>query len=204
MPQTPDHRYARAAGRATRSFLDASRRDREPRRTQTRHDAEPEPSTNRLTHGSVIGSGHDAAAHEPRPAHGVLRAARWWWAILTVVFALLTVSFIVAGALTTPGTDGGAVDPTGLTGTMQDGPLSGRPGQFVLAGLFGLLTLVAGTGTAQLLRSRRSAVGILTGIAVICGVPMLIRGAPLLVIFAVVLLLGAALLWLPAVRRALH
>ena len=68
----------------------------------------------------------------------------------------------------------------------------------------GVLTLATGTGAVQLFRGRRSAVGLLTAIAVITGVPLIVRGHPLLLVMAAVLLAGAALLWLPPVRSRLR
>lgn len=169
--ENPDHRFARAAGKATRAFLDGHQREAERARADRAARAEAQARAERQ-------------AAERRRARATaagsvgVRTARWWWAAVAVVFALLTVSFAVGG--------------------------DGRPEQYVLAAVTGVLAVATGTGAVQLLRGRRGAAGLLTAIAVIAGVPLAVRGQPLLIAFAVVLLAGAALLWLPAVRGRLR
>jgi hypothetical protein len=189
------HRFARAAGKATRAFMDASAADRgdhpsrpggaapEKAREQALREqpARDRPAGDRTPQDAV-----GAAVGTPVP----MKVARWWWAVVTVVLALLTASFILSG-LSMP-----EASPAG-------DPLGGSTGQFVLAGAAGVLTVATGVGAVQLLRSRRGAVGLLTGVAVFVGVPLIVRGHPLMITLAAVLLAGAALLWLPAVRRRL-
>ncbi|QCU77419.1 hypothetical protein E7744_03700 [Citricoccus sp. SGAir0253] len=218
--EAPQHRYARAAGRATRAFLDASRQDARDAAAATPPSTAP--SGSRSTASSTARRDRDARAAGPGtgPQGGaeagagadrgsraaavgpsaLLRTARWWWALVTVLFALLTASFVLAGT-SQPVAEGPVLGPDGYL--LRD-PLAGRTGQYVLAGLTGVLALATGAGTVQLLRSRRGAAGLLTGIAVLVGVPLILRGHPLLVAIAVVLLTGAALLWLPPVRRRLR
>ncbi|NUL48560.1 hypothetical protein F7P69_25635 [Cellulosimicrobium funkei] len=179
----PHHRFARAAGRATRSFLDASRDDAERARAE-RQELEDRRAAEQL-----------AAAERQSATPTTLKVARWWWGVTTAVFALVATAFLLSGLHAPAGTAVG-LDLTEPEAT----PL----GQFVLAGLAGVLALATGIGAVQLLRSRRSAVGLLTGVAVIVGVPLIVRGHPLLLALAVVLLAGAALLWLPPLRRFLR
>ncbi len=183
-PQTPDHRFARAAGKATRAFLDGHRQDAERARAAAEARAETEARRER-------------EARQRRQARAdvggsvLLKTARWWWGVVTVLFFLLAVAFLVAGS-------------TGGTDVVPGAPLDGATGQYVLAGLTGVLTLATGAGAVQLLRGRRSAVGLLTGVAVIVGIPLIVRGHPMLIVMAAVLLGGAALLWLPQVRGRLR
>jgi hypothetical protein len=182
--ETPDHRFARAAGKATRAFLDGRRQDAERARTAAEVRAEAE-------------ARHQREAQERRQVRAdvggsvLLKTARWWWGAVTVLFLALAVAFLVAGL-------------TGRAGVVPGALLDGAAGQYVLAGLTGVLTLATGTGAIQLIRGRRSAVGLLTGVAVIVGIPLIVRGHPALIAIAVVLLAGAALLWLPPVRRRLR
>ncbi|MCY1157703.1 MAG: hypothetical protein MOP51_724 [Citricoccus sp.] len=182
--ENPDHRFARAAGKATRSFLDGQRQDAERARAARQERAEAEARFEREAR----------QRRESRADVGgsvLLRTARWWWGVVTVLFLLLAAAFLVAGL-------------TGRTGIVPDAPLDGATGQYVLAGLTGVLTLATGAGAVQLMRGRRSAVGLLTGVAVIVGIPLVVRGHPALIAIAAVLLAGAALLWLPPVHRRLR
>ncbi|WP_313818517.1 hypothetical protein [Citricoccus sp.] len=181
--QQPHHRFARAAGRATRSFLDSSRDDAERARAE------------RQEHEDRRAAEEHAAAERRAATPATLKVARWWWVIVTLVFALVATAFFLSGLRAPAGTAGG-LDLAA--------PEASATGQFVLAGLAGVLALATGTGAVQLLRSRRSAVGLLTGVAVIVGIPLIVRGHPLLLALALVLLAGAALLWSPPVRRFLR
>ncbi|MFC7401155.1 hypothetical protein [Citricoccus sp. GCM10030269] len=185
--QNPDHRFARAAGKATRAFLDSSRQDQERLRQEKAQEKERE--RERETHRGTPSARPTEPSDAGRPV--MVTIARWWWAVATVLFALLTASFIISG-ISMPAPAPG------------DDLLGGETGQFVLAGAAGILTLAAGTGTVQLLRSRRSASGLLTAVALVIGIPLIVRGHPLLITVAVVLLAGAILLWLPQVRRRLR
>ncbi|MEV4900430.1 hypothetical protein AB0K08_03695 [Citricoccus sp. NPDC055426] len=188
MPEDqPHHRFARAAGKATRSFLDTSKDDAERSRVERAERAE------RKAAGEAAAERAAEARRAATPA--TLTVARWWWAVATALFALVAVAFLLAGLNTTAGSAGG-FDVAA--------PETTPTGQFVLAGLAGVLAVAAGTGTVQLLRSRRSAAGLLTGVAVIVGIPLIVRGHPALIALAAVLLAGAALLWVPAVRRYLR
>lgn len=181
--QQPHHRFARAAGKATRSFLDASRDDAERARAE-RQDQEDRRAAEQR-----------AAAERRAATPTTLKVARWWWALATTAFALVAAAFLLAGLNA----------PTGSAGGLDIAAPEATPtGQFVLAGLAGVLAIATGTGTVQLLRSRRSAVGLLTGVAVIVGVPLIVRGHPLLLALAGVLLAGAVLLWFRPVRRFLR
>lgn len=182
--ENPDHRFARAAGKATRSFLDGRRQDAERARATRQAHAEAEARRER-------------EARQRRQARAdvggsvLLKTARWWWGVVTVLFLALAVAFLVAGL-------------TGRTDVVPGAALDGATGQYVLAGLTGVLTLATGAGAIQLMRGRRNAVGLLTGVAVIVGIPLIVRGNPALIAIAAVLLAGAALLWLPPVRRRLR
>ncbi|MEW1979349.1 hypothetical protein AB0333_00275 [Citricoccus sp. NPDC079358] len=179
----PHHRFARAAGKATRSFLDASRDDAERARAQ-RQDQDDRRAAE-----------EHAAAERRAATPTTLKVARWWWTVATAVFALVATAFLLSGLNA----------PTGTAGGLDlAAPEATTTGQFVLAGLAGVLALATGTGAVQLLRSRRSAIGLLTGVAVIVGIPLIVRGHPLLLVLALVLLAGAALLWSPPVRRFLR
>ncbi|GAA1130486.1 hypothetical protein [Citricoccus alkalitolerans] len=179
----PHHRFARAAGRATRSFLDASRDDAERARAE------------RQEHEDRRTADQRAAAERQAATPTTLKVARWWWLIATAVFALVATAFLLSGLNA----------PAGTAGRLDLATPEATPtGQFVLAGLAGVLALATGTGAVQLLRSRRSAVGLLTGVAVIVGIPLIVRGHPLLLALAMVLLAGAALLWIPPLRRFLR
>ncbi|MGM7671388.1 hypothetical protein [Microbacterium sp. A93] len=186
-PDQPHHRFARAAGKATRAFLDTSKDDAERTRVERERRAERQATEER------------AAEARQAATPTALKVARWWWAAATALFALVTVAFLLAG-LNAPA-PGGAGPASGFD---VAAPESTPTGQYVLAGLAGVLAVAAGTGTVQLLRSRRSAAGLLTGVAVIVGIPLIVRGHPLLIVLAVVLLAGAALLWVPAVRKFLR
>lgn len=71
-------------------------------------------------------------------------------------------------------------------------------------GLIGLGILLAALGVIQLvlvlvlLRGKRGARELLTTIALIVGLPILVRRTPGLSVVSVVMLIGAALMWLPA------
>lgn len=190
---SPDHRFVRAAGKATRAFLDGQRQDAAQARAA--REARDEAETRR-----------DHAARERRRARAdvggsaLLRTARWWWAVVTVLFGLLAVAFLVAGSTAPRGEDPAWAPGELVTGSL----LTGAAGQYVLAGLTGVLALATGAGAVQLVRGRRSAVGLLSGVAVIVGVPLIVRGHPALIAIAAVLLAGAVLLWLPPVRRRLR
>ncbi|MBB5749717.1 hypothetical protein [Micrococcus sp. TA1] len=182
--ENPDHRLARAAGKATRSFLDGQRQDAERARAARQERAEAEARLER----------EERRRRQARADVGgsvLLRTARWWWGAVTALFLLLATAFLVAGL-------------TGRTDVVPETPLDGAAGQYVLAGLTGVLTVATGIGAVQLMRGRRSAAGLLTGVAVIVGIPLVVRGNPALIAIAAVLLAGAALLWLPPVRRRLR
>jgi hypothetical protein len=181
---TPDHRLARAAGKATRAFLDGQRQDAARARATAEARAEAEARLQREAR-------QRSQARAEAGGSVLLRTARWWWGVVTVLFLLLAAAFLVAGL-------------AGRDDVVPGAPLDGPAGQYVLAGLTGVLTVATGTGAVQLLRGRRSAVGLLTGVAVIVGIPLIVRGHPMLIVMAVVLLAGAALLWLPPVRRRLR
>ena len=189
------HRFARAAGKATRAFLDTSRDDAE--RIRAKRAAETERDAARQAERQTQRQAERRAGRTAdRPAPSTpMTIARWWWAAVTVLFAVLATVFLLVGLGSDPGAAGGLDLAV---------PTSSRTGQFVLAGLSGVLALATGTGTVQLLMRRRGAVGLLTGIALLAGAPLIIRGHPLLVTLAGVLLAGAALIWLPGVRRSLR
>lgn len=193
-PDQPHHRFARAAGKATRSFLDTSKDDAERVRAERGRVAE------QRAEGRAAAEAEAAAAQRAAEARrsatpSTLKVARWWWTVATVLFALVAAAFVLAG-LNAPDGAAGGIDAAA--------PESTPTGQFVLASLAGVLAVASGIGTVQLLRSRRSAIGLLTGVAVIVGIPLIVRGHPLLIALAAVLLAGAALLWWPAVRRFLR
>lgn len=188
MPEDPPHhRFARAAGKATRSFLDTSKDDAERSRRER---------ALRVERAEAQEAAAQRAAADRRAATpAALTLARWWWAVATAVLALAGVAFLLSGLNAGPGTASG-FDVTA--------PETTPTGQYVLAGLAGVLAVAAGTGTVLLLRSRRGALSLLTGVAVIVGIPLIVRGHPLLITLTAVLLAGAALLWLPSVRRFLR
>lgn len=195
MPEDqPHHRFARAAGKATRAFMDTSKEDAERIRTERGRLAEQQ-EQRRAAAQAEEAAAQRAAAERRAATPATLKAARWWWTLATAIFALIAVAFLLAG-LNAPAGAAGGIDAAA--------PESTPTGQFVLAGLAGVLAVASGIGTVQLLRSRRSAAGLLTGVAVLVGVPLIIRGHPALIALAAVLLAGAALLWWPAVRRSLR
>lgn len=192
-PDQPHHRFARAAGKATRAFLDTSKDDAERVRAERVRLAAQQ--AEQAEHQVERQAAAERAAEARRAATpAALTVARWWWAVATALFALVAVAFLLAGL--------NAADPAG--GLDLAAPESTPAGQYVLAGLAGVVAAAAGTGTVQLLRSRRSAAGLLTGVAVLVGIPLIVRGHPALIALAAVLLAGAALLWVPAVRRSLR
>lgn len=197
-PDQPHHRFARAAGKATRAFLDTSKDDVERVRAERVRLAALQAGQQVERQAAAEQAAAAAAArHAATPT--ALKVARWWWAVATALFALVSAAFLLAG-LNAPAPEGAG--PAG--GFDVAAPESTPTGQYVLAGLTGVLAVAAGTGTVQLLRSRRSAAGLLTGVAVLVGIPLIVRGHPALIALAAVLLAGAALLWVPAVRRFLR
>lgn len=193
-PDQPHHRFARAAGKATRSFLDTSKDDAE--RVRAARGREAEQRAERQAAAEAEAAATQRAAEARRAATpSTLKVARWWWAVAAMLFALIAVAFVLAGLNATAGSAGG-FDVAA--------PEASPTGQYVLAGLAGVLAVASGIGTVQLLRSRRGALGLLTGVAVIVGIPLIVRGHPALIALAAVLLTGAALLWVPAVRRFLR
>lgn len=195
MPEDqPHHRFARAAGKATRSFLDTSRQDADRIRAERGRMADQR-AERQAAEEAEAAAARRAAAERLAATPATLKVARWWWAVATAVFALIAVAFLLAG-LNAPAGAAGGLDAAA--------PESTPTGQFVLAGLVGVLALASAIGTVQLVRSRRSAASLLTGVAVIVGIPLIVRGHPALIALAAVLLAGAALLWWPAVRRFLR
>lgn len=199
-PEPPQHRFARAAGKATRSFLDTSKADAE--RITAKRAEDSERSAERLAARQADQRANQRAdrqadhqADRQAAPTTLVKVTRWWWSAVTVLFAALAVVFLLAGLGAGPDAPGG-LDLAA--------PTASPVGQFVLAGLSGVLALATGTGTVQLLLRRRGAVGLLTGVALIAGIPLIVRGHPLLITLAAVLLAGAALLWLPGVRRSLR
>lgn len=203
-PEPGEHRYARAAGRAARAFLDSSRQDAEHRaelKRQAELDAAAERESERERELARQRAAREAA--QTGPASSLLRAARWWWVAVTLLFAVLTTVFVLSGLQIQAGS--GPISLPGVDDTPGgEGPLSGSPGQFVLATVTGVVALASAAGTVQLLRRRRSAVGMLTGVGVIVAVPLIIRSAPLLIVVGALLLVGVVMLWLPPVRRQLR
>ncbi|WP_336704683.1 hypothetical protein [Micrococcus terreus] len=199
-----DHRYARAAGKAARAFLDSSRQDAERRaelKRQTERDAEAEREAERQRELARRQAEQEAAQNGP--ASTLLRTARWWWVAVTLLFTVLATVFVLSGLQIQAGS--GPIAVPGVDDTPgTEGPLSGSPGQFVLAIAAGVVALGSAAGTVQLLRKRRSAVGMLTGVGVIVAVPLIIRSAPLLIVVGALLLVGVVMLWLPPVRRQLR
>lgn len=193
-PDQPHHRFARAAGKATRSFLDTSKDDAERVRAVRGRAAEQQAKRQAAAEAEAASAQRAAEARRASTPR-TLKVARWWWAVATVLFALIAAVFVLAGLNTTAGSAGG-FDVAA--------PETTPTGQYVLAGLAGVLAIATGMGTIQLLRSRRGALGLLTGVAVIVGIPLIVRGHPALIALAAVLLAGAALLWVPAVRRFLR
>ena len=122
---------------------------------------------------------------------------------MTLLFAVLTTVFVLSGLQIQAGS--GPISLPGVDDTPGgEGPLSGSDGQFVLATVTGVVALASAAGTVQLLRRRRSAVGMLTGVGVIVAVPLIIRSAPLLIVVGALLLVGVVMLWLPPFRRQLR
>lgn len=212
-PESGDHRYARAAGRAARAFLDSSRQDAEVRAERRRRAEEEvrredELRDRRRQEAAEQQAEQDRQARtaaQTGPASGPLKLARWWWAGVSALFAALSTVFVLSGLRVQSGGEpvGGAMPGSELPPGIAD-PLEGSTGQFALATITGILALACLVGLVQLLRRRRSAVGLLTSVALIVGVPLMLRPSAVLVFLAAVLLLGAVLLWLPPVRRQLR
>ncbi|NJC23227.1 magnesium-transporting ATPase (P-type) [Arthrobacter pigmenti] len=109
----------------------------------------------------------------PRPL--TIRVAIAMWALVSVLFLIAAVSFLVSA-------------------TLQE---------IDRAGLIGLGVLMAGIAVIQLvlvlglMRGRRGARELLTTIGFIVGVPIIVRRTPGLSVICVVMLLSIVLMWLP-------
>ncbi|GAB3531079.1 hypothetical protein GCM10027403_00910 [Arthrobacter tecti] len=109
----------------------------------------------------------------PRPL--TIRVAIAMWALVSVLFLIAAVSFLVSA-------------------TLQE---------IDRAGLIGLGILMAGIAVIQLvlvlglMRGRRGARELLTTIGFIVGVPIIVRRTPGLSVICVVMLLSIVLMWLP-------
>ncbi|MBB4735772.1 hypothetical protein [Micrococcus cohnii] len=190
-----EHRLARAAGRAARSFKQNQAADEErlrERREQLRTEDERRLEERRADKERALDA-RDAA--ESGRVHPLLKLARRWWMFVTAVLAGLAAAFVYNGVRAGSGE---VLDP--LTGMKSVGPLGGATGQFTMAGVLGLIMLITLWGVIGLFRRRRSAVSTLTTLTVIVAVPSLLRGNALLIVLAALLVIGSVLVWLPPVR----
>lgn len=104
-----------------------------------------------------------------------VRAAIALWLVVSVLLLVAAGSFAVSSAVQ-------QMDRTGLFG---------------LAGLLAALAVFQLFLVLRLRRGHRSARELLTTVAIIVGIPILVRGVPGLSVVTVVMLLSAGLLWLP-------
>lgn len=198
---TKDHRFARAAGRAARAFREQQRADDErlaERRRQERAADEARLARRREDRERAL---DERDALEAGRLHPLLGLARKWWTFATVVIFGLAAVFLLNG-LRARREGGPVVDLT--TGIESVGVLGGATGQFALAGFVAVIGLFTLWGTVALYRRRASAVNTLTTLAVLVGVPSLLRGNALLLIMTALFLVGAVLVWLPPVKSRLR
>lgn len=110
----------------------------------------------------------------PRPLS--IRVAIAVWVLVSILFLIAAGSFIVSA-------------------TLQEIDRAGLIGLGVLTAAIAVVQLVLVLGLA---RGKRSARELLTTIAILVGVPILVRRTPGLSVICVVMLLSTALMWLPA------
>ncbi|WP_026529386.1 hypothetical protein [Haematomicrobium sanguinis] len=129
------------------------------------------------------GKGSGSAAR-PAPklldAPGTIHFSRFIWSAVVIALLAFGIAFIVGGIQRT--------SPEQSVGLIP------------LGSLVGGLGLVVGFFLLLMLRGRRAGREMLTTLAIVAGIPMLIRGIPGLSVVAVCMLLAAAALWAPASR----
>lgn len=198
---TNDHRFVRAAGRAARAFREQQRADNErlaDRRVQEREADEARLAERRAERERRLDERDEAEAGRVHPLLGL---ARKWWTVATFIIFCLAGVFLFNG-LRAQREGGPVIDLT--TGVESVGVLGGATGQFALAGFVAVIGLFSLWGTVALYRRRASAVNTLTTLAVLVGVPSLVRGNALLLIMTALFLIGAVLVWLPPVKSRLR
>ena len=198
---TNDHRFARAAGRAARAFREQQRADNErlaERRVQERRADETRLAERHAAKERALDERDELEAGRVHPLLGLAR--KWWTAATLIIFGLAAV-FLFNG-LRAQREGGPVVDLT--TGIESVGVLGGATGQFALAGFVAVIGLFTLWGTIALYRRRASAVNTLTTLAVLVGVPSLVRGNALLLIMTALFIIGAVLVWLPPVKSRLR